>query len=88
MDSNKNIVRVELKNFVDFIYSLVTMDEIKDGVFVKPKEIVYELPEDTHRKIHIEVKQQKGDKNFTDVDGDFEVDIFGVNIKFLNKDNE
>ena len=30
---------MELKNFVDFAYSLVNMDEVKDGIFQLPEEI-------------------------------------------------
>lgn len=74
---------MELKNFVDFAYTLTNMDEVKDGVFKLPKEIVFELDKNKHMKIEREVLQQKG------VDGsdithfkEFDVSIFGVNFKF------
>lgn len=74
---------MELKNFVDFAYSLVNMTEVKDGVFIKPSEMVFVLDSDTHRKIHVEIKIQKGDDNMEDIDNTFDVEIFGVNFKFL-----
>lgn len=74
---------MELKNFVDFAYSLVNMSEIKDGVFIKPNEMVFVLDDKTHKKIHVEIKKQKGDSNMEDISDTFEVDIFGVNFKFL-----
>lgn len=74
---------MELKNFVDFAYSLVNMSEIKDDVFIKPKEMVFVLDDETHKKIHVEIKTQKGDDNMGDIDNTFDVEIFGVNFKFL-----
>jgi hypothetical protein len=73
---------MELKNFVDFAYSLVNMDETKNGKFILPKEIVFELDENNHQKIHKEIKEEKKDYLTTELNEDFEVDIFGVNFKF------
>lgn len=86
MGTIKNDIGLELKNFVDFTYSLVNMDEIRDGLFIKPKEISFELTRDIHQKIHVEVKRQKNDDNFEDINEPFEVEILGVNFKFLIKE--
>ena len=34
---------MELRNFVVFAYSLTNMNEVKEGIFKLPKEIVFEL---------------------------------------------
>lgn len=73
---------MELKNFVDFAYSLINMDEYKDGIFPLPKEIVFELKSDIHSNIHKKIKKEKNDNNLEDLEGDFEVDIFGINFYF------
>ncbi len=77
---------MELKNFVDFAYSLTNMDEVKDGVFKLPKEIVFELDKNQHMKIEKEVLLQKGvDSRDVTHFKEFDVFIFGVNFKFKRK---
>jgi hypothetical protein len=49
---------MELKNFVDFAYSLINMDEVKEGVFQLPKEIIFDLGEEKHVKIHKVIKNE------------------------------
>ena len=73
---------MELKNFVDFAYSLVNMDEVKDGIFKIPKEIIYELDIDTHRRIHKEIKENKDSKDVVDLDGDFTIQVFNITFNF------
>jgi len=76
---------MELKSFVDFAYSLANMDEVKNGKFILPKEIVFDLDENLHREIHDEIQKEKNPSNNIDLNQEFEVEIFGVNFKFLEK---
>ena len=80
---------MELKNFVDFAYSLINMDEVNDGIFKLPKEITFELNKSQHMKIEREVLQQKGviDKDITQFK-EFDVSILGINFKFKRIDEE
>lgn len=73
---------MELKNFVDFAYSLVNMDEVKDGVFKLPKEIIYNLDKTNHIKIHREIKKEKESENIDDLEQEFTVDIFDITFRF------
>jgi hypothetical protein len=78
---------MELKNFVDFAYSLTNMEEVKDGTFKLPKEIVFELDKKQHMNIESEVLRQKGvDKIDITHFKEFDVSIFGVNFKFKRID--
>jgi hypothetical protein len=74
---------MELKNFVDFAYSLTNMDEVSSGVFKLPKEIVFELDKNQHMKIEKEVLQQKGivSQDVTHFN-DFDVRIFDIIFRF------
>ena len=74
---------VKLKNFVDFAYTLVNMDEVQKNIFPVPKEITYILDESTHEDIEKEVLEQKGiSKEDTHFD-EFDVEIFDINFKFV-----
>lgn len=74
---------MELKNFVDFAYSMVNMDEVKSGKFLLPKEIVFDLVREDHIDVHKEIKEQKKEYNYENLDQEFEIEILGVNFKFL-----
>jgi hypothetical protein len=74
---------MELKNFVDFAYSMINMDEVKNGKFLLPKEIVFDLVKEDHIDVHKEIKEQKKEYNYENLDREFEIEIFGVNFKFL-----
>lgn len=74
---------MELKSFVDFAYSMVNMDEVKSGKFLLPKEIVYDLRDDLHREIHREIQREIKKDNNTNLDQEFEVEIYDINFKFL-----
>jgi hypothetical protein len=74
---------MELKNFVDFAYSLTNMDEVKDGIFQLPKEIIYDLGKTNHIKIHREIKKQKGFDNPDNIEQEFDVEIFGITFRFI-----
>ena len=78
---------VKLKNFVDFAYTLVNMDEVQKNIFPVPKEITYILDESTHENIEKEVLEQKGITKedivgLTNFD-EFDVEIFDINFKFV-----
>jgi hypothetical protein len=79
---------MELKNFIDFAYSIVNMDEVKDGLFKIPEEIIYNLDEETHKKIHKEIKESKNQYDFENLGDDFVVNVFKINFNFKqpNKD--
>jgi hypothetical protein len=79
---NKKIIRMELKNFVDFAYSLVNMEEVKEGTFKLPKEIVFELDENQHINIHREIKEEKKETNYENLNQEFDVDIFDITFRF------
>lgn len=74
---------MELKNVIDFAYSLTNMDEVKGGIFKLPKEIVFELNKKQHMNIEREVCLQKGiaENDITHFK-EFDVSILGVNFKF------
>ena len=80
---------MDLKSFVDFAYSMINMEEVKDGKFKLPKEIVFELDDKLHKNIEKEVLEQKGidEKDFTHFN-EFDVEIFDVNFKFINNEKD
>jgi len=76
---------MDLKSFVDFAYSMVNMDEVRDGKFILPKEIVFNINDNLHRNIEKEVLIQKGidEKDITHFN-EFDVEIFDINFKFIS----
>jgi|TARA_R110000803_G_scaffold25426_3_gene60802 hypothetical protein len=79
---------MELKNFVDFAYSLTNMDEVKNGIFKLPKEIVFELNKNQHLRLEKEVLNQKGivGEGITHFN-DFDVSIFDIIFRFKVDEN-
>lgn len=77
---------MELKSFVDFAYSLVNMEEVKDSLFVVPNEMVFNLSEDSHVKIHKEIMAEKNNTSNQNLTEEFDVDIFGITFRFKTKD--
>ena len=77
---------MELKNFIDFAYSMTNMDEVKSGKFKLPKEIVFDLSKKNISNLHKEIKNEKKEFNYENLDQDFDVDIFGINFKFKSND--
>jgi len=75
-----------LKNFIDFAYSMTNMDEVKSGKFKLPKEIVFDLSKRDISNLHKEIKNEKKEFNYENLDQDFDVDIFGINFKFKSND--
>ena len=76
---------MELKNFIDFIYSSINMDEVKDGIFPLPSEITFTLDKNKHIAIHKKIKQEKGESSLDNLGMDFDVVILGINLKFICK---
>lgn len=72
-----------LKDFIDFTYSLVNMEEVTEGEFPKPKQIVFDLNKDEHEKIQYAVHQQKSDGTEFKSEKEFFVEVFGVELKFI-----
>ena len=59
------------------------MEEVVNGKFLLPKEIVFDLNKEDHLYIHKEIKEQKKEYNYENLDQEFEIEIFGINFKFL-----
>jgi len=77
---------VKLKEYVDFITSLVEMDEVKDGKFVLPKNIVFDLDVLNHKLLHREVLKAKEQEVIEELLGKtFEVDVLGITLIFENE---
>jgi hypothetical protein len=74
---------VKLKEYVDFITSLVEMDEVKSGKFVLPKTITFSLGILNHKLLHREVLETKEQEVVESLlEESFEVDILGITLKF------
>jgi hypothetical protein len=76
---------MELKSFVDFAYSMANMEEVKSGKFILPKELVFDLNKNLHTEVHKEIQREKNQNSNIDLNQEFEVEIFGINFKFLEK---
>jgi len=74
---------VRLKNYVDFITSLVEMDEVKEGKFILPSNLEFNLEMMNHRELKKEVLKAKEEEIVKDdLVEPFEIDILGVTLKF------
>ena len=74
---------VKLKEYVDFVTSLVEMDEVKNGKFVLPTHMDFQLEMLNHRELRKEVsKIKKENVSKEDLVEPFEVNILGVTLKF------
>lgn len=77
---------VKLGEYVDFVTSLVEMDEVKDGKFVLPKNIVFDLDVLNHKLLHREVLEAKEQEVIEELLGKtFEVDVLGITLIFENE---
>lgn len=74
---------MELKSFIDFVYSMINMDEVKEGHFPLPKEMVFTLNERDHIFVHEKIKREKGDTDQSNLKQSFEVSIMDINLKFI-----
>lgn len=70
-----------LKEYVDFITTLVNMDEVVDGSFTPPKQMIFSLDEVSHRKLHKEVSKYKNIEE-GDLDQPFEIFVDDILLKF------
>ena len=74
---------VRLKEYVDFVTSLVEMEEVKEGKFTLPKHMGFMLEKMNHREIHKEVRNIKEEMVVgDDLVKPFEINILGVTLKF------
>ena len=80
---------VRLKNYVDFITSLVEMDEVKEGKFVLPTILEFNLERTNHRELKKEVLKAKEEEIVTDeLVEPFEIDVLGITLKFVHEGYE
>lgn len=74
---------VKLKEYVDFVTSLVEMDEVKNGKFILPKSVVFNLGVLNHKLLHKEVLETKEQEVVESLLEElFEIDILGITLKF------
>ena len=74
---------VKLKEYVDFVTSLVEMDEVKNGKFVLPTHMDFQLEMLNHRELRKEVSRIKGeDVSTEDLIEPFNIDMLGITLKF------
>jgi predicted nucleotidyltransferase len=80
---------IKLKEYVDFITSLVEMDEVKNSTFILPTHMDFMLEMMNHREIHKEVRKLKEQEIVgDDLVEPFEIDILGITIKFEHEGYE
>jgi hypothetical protein len=80
---------VRLKNYVDFITSLVEMDEVKEGKFVLPTVLEFNLERSNHRELKKEVLTAKEEEIVKDeLVEPFEIDVLGVTLRFEHEGYE
>ena len=80
---------IKLKEYVDFITSLVEMDEVKNSTFIPPTHMDFMLEMMNHREIHKEVRKLKEQEIVgDDLVEPFEIDILGITIKFEHEGYE
>lgn len=74
---------VKLKDYIDFITSLVEMDEVKEGKFILPTTLEFNLEMMNHRDVHREVLNAKEVEVIADeLVEPFEIDVLGITLKF------
>jgi hypothetical protein len=74
---------IRLKNYVDFVTSLIEMDEVKQGKFILPTEMNFNLEILNHRELQKEVAKTKE----LEIEKDelvepFEINILGIILNF------
>ena len=74
---------IRLKDYIDFVTSLVEMEEVKEGKFVLPIHMDFQLSRVNHRELQKEVRDIKEQEIVNDeLVEPFEVDILGVTLRF------
>ena len=77
---------LSIKDFVDFANTLAEMEEVKEGKFPLPKEIVYTLDDRNHVKLQLQLHNEKNkDEEFVN-DDEFTVTVFGIDFKFIKNE--
>ena len=80
---------IKLKEYVDFVTSLVEMEEVKNGKFVLPIHMDFQLEMLNHRELRKEVSKIKEEVVVADeLVEPFEINILGVTLKFEHKGYE
>ena len=80
---------IKLKEYTDFITSLVEMEEVKKGKFILPTHMAFQLEMMNHRELHKEVLKAKEQEIIgDDLVEPFEIDILGVTLKFKHEGYE
>jgi hypothetical protein len=80
---------IKLREYIDFVTSLVEMDEVKSGKFILPTYMEFQLEMLNHRELRKEVskiKEEVLDKEL--LIEPFEINILGVTLKFEHKGYE
>lgn len=80
---------IKLKEYIDFVTSLVEMDEVKNGKFVLPTNMDFQLDIINHRELRKEVSNIKEEEiPKEELVEPFEINILGVNLKFEHEGYE
>jgi len=78
--------KLNLKNFIDFAYSLVEMEEVKNGKFPLPKEITYPLNMEEHVRLQLQIHHEKSKEGDEFVnEEEFYITILGITFKFIKQ---
>jgi hypothetical protein len=72
-----------LKEFVDFAFSLKEMEEVKKG-FPLPTSVIFTLEKRNHENLQKEIIKEKKLSTIELVD-EFELNLYDINFKFLSK---
>lgn len=80
---------IKLKEYIDFVTSLVEMDEVKSGKFILPTNMDFQLGLLNHRELRKEVTKIKEEEiPKEELVEPFEIDILGVTLKFEHEGYE
>ena len=76
-----------LSDYINFAHSLIDMDEVKNGKFPQPREIVFHLTPIDHAALQTQVHDAKGLEK-EDFEHQDEFTVSAVNIDFRFKQND
>ena len=80
---------IKLKEYIDFVTSLVEMDEVKNGKFILPTNMDFQLGLLNHRELRKEVSKIKEEEiPKEELVEPFEIDILGVTLRFEHEGYE
>lgn len=76
-----------LSDYINFAHSLIDMDEVKNGNFPQPSEIVFHLTSIDHAALQTQVHDAKGlEKEDFEHQVEFIVSVAGIDFKFKQND--